>query len=1610
MSDYGDSRDDRDRDYRGGGGPGDIPRGPRGFDRGRPGPPPVRGRGAYRGRGFTRDYRDFPPRDRSPPPPLSRGVEDDYRRPPRDAPLSAGSTTSEPAGGYGRSNYNPRWNDYPAGRGRPIDDRERDRTRPRSRSRERRWERDPTRLREEREERARIEREEREKEAERWKQQKRQTDGKPNGTWPGPTTPYTTTSPRLENRQREFPERRLSSSAAPARERGDYFSSYTERISGRTASPPAQSPPVPAFGSAFGSVGSVGQRSTSWKSPVLPPAQQAPQSQAQTPVPVPSVMTTTPTMTTAPLITSQAASQSPVVQPQVSPAQTNASLSSPPRNAPTGPKGLGINPPLGPKLERVKAPEKSPISSEPPVERLAVSSQSPTLTNATIPTGPRAEREGRGRGVKLASTTPRPLSRKRDHTGAEIDPIAKATESASGLLNGIDVAIKQEDVEMHDAVETEPIEPVKVLPRPRHEQSRPQSKSILNQIPLDTPDDTMDEEDDMDVGDFEANDKRLTEEIASLQLKLDNRRSELSSRVFYVARLEETLSTFVEDEVMTGSVETAPLPEVTSVLRDVTNRAATPLTESLPYLSIGSINIFQENPDFQENGCLDTMKQRIAEDIRKRRQNVTVKQQKLLEEYEGNYKPWVRQVAYLEDQAKKPADAEPNATDANGALLTPSLEGRRAARGNYIVSELGLEQFMKETAAQEEQQRVEREAKERADIRPDMSKEAEIPDMIVDEVEILTTKFNDTNLLLTDRDSIRSRFCFIPPKDTFTEDEQTVFIKNFLTFPKKWGKIAQDLESRTYKDCIHHYYLTKHQARYKQQLNTRGRRRTGRRPKQDGRPKANALMADLGITPELYRGDEFEQPPVSDTGRPRRAAAPVFGEPPPNANASGGEDPGRRGNAGTPKDDTDNPMERGAKRQRAKTQRKPRTQAAQTANSEANSAAPSPQKVERPKNKDIIIENSPPPQDVSETPPRRIITQTPVLPPEYPSPVKTVSIASAQQTPAKPISHTHVQPPPPAPPTKPMVSIKEEKSNSYWTGFEHNDFRKLVEYFGSDIEKIAFYMTKKTLKMVQNQFKKLVEKSGSELSEIAGKADERIRRDGGYQGLTFPILQDGAARKKAERMPHPAAIGSASANGTPASKPVVKRAEEGENGHSREGDKGQVQGPGAGSNPGPSTGPRYANIAPTQEQPPQGIYQPILAPQSSQSGPSVPSAASSKPIGLQAQGQQQGQGPQRGYFSRATPAIQPQPQSQPQATATYSTTSRPPQVTPIEAPHYVPSGRNPYTEPSSDSRSREGTRIQPAGDYRRDAFERPPAQASPPRQLGYDGGAHDQRYIQPQPQTASLSHQSQAQSRQYQPILHHEQQQQQQQQQQAQSQPPPRSSVPTPPVTRSPYEPSYGDRQASHSLPPSSAPAPKSAPPRRSNISSLLNSEPDEQPAKSRYTATPPPPPPVIPQYQPSQPPQQQQQQPPYPRPYGAYEPSSLSRPITAVPPPQQQPQPPRYTAGSPPPGHTYPYGAGPHHQQPQAQQPPGQQPQATPLYGERGAYVHPSSTAPSRNPYLYSSPQPQYHQQQQQQPQQQAAHHHRPLYSQEPASGYHIPPHQQHQQHGPYDPTSDKK
>lgn len=116
---------------------------------------------------------------------------------------------------------------------------------------------------------------------------------------------------------------------------------------------------------------------------------------------------------------------------------------------------------------------------------------------------------------------------------------------------------------------------------------------------------------------------------------------------------------------------------------------------------------------------------------------------------------------------------------------------------------------------------------------------AKIPMMITDPIKRYDLRFANVNNLIVDKDRWATRL--ITDKiDTFTKEESDLFIKGYLRFPKKFGKISDYMgKLRSPEECVLHYYRTKKTVDYKALIKKRNMDRIKSRMKSVKRNQDN---------------------------------------------------------------------------------------------------------------------------------------------------------------------------------------------------------------------------------------------------------------------------------------------------------------------------------------------------------------------------------------------------------------------------------------------------------------------------------------------------------------------------------------------------------------------------------------------------------------------------------------------------------------------------------------------------------------------------------------------------------------------------------------------------
>ncbi|KAK9323880.1 hypothetical protein V1517DRAFT_257366 [Lipomyces orientalis] len=364
------------------------------------------------------------------------------------------------------------------------------------------------------------------------------------------------------------------------------------------------------------------------------------------------------------------------------------------------------------------------------------------------------------------------------------------------------------------------------------------------------------------------------------------------------------------------SIFTSTLPEKILMLnRDMASHAheAVDMKYKLsnPVKAISDYDFYARN-----ESSYKVMRPIILKHLQARRKEEYEKGRQLQIEYKELYDRWLVACRALDEEIAvssskaKGKDAATSSTDGN--FDDDDDEAgvfRRPSRGHHNADTVRSEaEFMEVLASLEWEDS--RDPKNRAKLTS-----ARIPNMIIDEVE-RSTVYADSNNIVKNP-NIPLKRLFTDGVDVFTEEEHRRFCEGYKLRPKQFGFIANHMGNiRTFEECVLHYYRTKKTVDYKTMATASRRRgaggRKGRRrarggakakPRQallDG-PTVDGEDAEKDQAAETTDDQPTPQPPaqarqhwhrermpdeeiaalleLGSTGRPRRAAAPVFGGP-----------------------------------------------------------------------------------------------------------------------------------------------------------------------------------------------------------------------------------------------------------------------------------------------------------------------------------------------------------------------------------------------------------------------------------------------------------------------------------------------------------------------------------------------------------------------------------------------------------------------------------------------------------------------------------------------------------------------------------------------------------
>lgn len=490
---------------------------------------------------------------------------------------------------------------------------------------------------------------------------------------------------------------------------------------------------------------------------------------------------------------------------------------------------------------------------------------------------------------------------------------------------------------------------------------------------------------------------------------------------------------------------------------------------SLPYLNRGPPTPLSD-PD-QESTALRTnimaaIKDKLFNSIRVEQEF----QDTALQVFRMQYHHWGLESAHREKDAAIREEKEK--TEEQEAAVSPSETSTQGpAHRQRHVTDYDLENILAESRRMEEERIEKQRREEEASKNPFSNGQAPIPDMLPDD-ELERRKFVNTNRLREPSKGILT-FGFEPPEDNFSPEEHKALVTAYLQTPKDWGEIAKALPDRNFRECINHYYATKWNGEYKPPT---GRRKAKRRA---GIPKGRKTAIPFASTDQVD-GEDGAVATTTERGRPRRAAAPTFGDrEAQDDHATPAPTPGRQRGASTRGETVEPSTEKPAKRQRvAKEKGTKRGRAAQQL---APAPSASPHKTDKDLySGDAALDPNRVPRTEEEA---ALLARLPSVQPEIGG---QFGEAAFQVPQSAPVAER---------PKGRGAGSRAGGMSSYWSVNESTDFRNYLGYFGTDFHAIAKQMGTKTAAMVKNEyFRKTDSGNHPELVEIAQAADDRRNR------------------------------------------------------------------------------------------------------------------------------------------------------------------------------------------------------------------------------------------------------------------------------------------------------------------------------------------------------------------------------------------------------------------------------------------------------------------------------------------------------------------------------------
>ena len=517
---------------------------------------------------------------------------------------------------------------------------------------------------------------------------------------------------------------------------------------------------------------------------------------------------------------------------------------------------------------------------------------------------------------------------------------------------------------------------------------------------------------------------------------------------------------------------------------EVGSSPGTPPLESLPFLHDGSPTPFSDFEELKtprdEEGDIGSL---ILTKLQREQDAEAIEIDDARQIFSRIFKPWRRDMDAIDATIREEQERDNSTPPENSFDNTPVPQTVRSRR---IVSDYGFEaiiQESKETAAREEQARRLREERDAQIFVPadtfNPEREAIVPNML-GPAEIQDARFLDFNNQV-DQHSVLEALRYIPPKDDFTKKEHTDFLYHYVTMPKRFGEISEKLaDHRSYKDCVRHYYASKRGTNYRNQEHRFYKTHRGKKFKEatdraaaGGRPRGGLLASFDGAIDQ-----EAQNAALTESGRPRRAAAPTFGEAPepetaPAITITPSRRPtiGKDGIGGSPSAEKST-ARRGKPATGQKPGRKPKGQPLLAA-APPISPAPSPLKIVNDVVRPITADSVSEVPRVDEREAAQLLATLPTSMQSYAQPSYTEHWVTGQ------VPYTSASAPPQAqesgfprrpdqgqqPPPQPKPQQPPE-TTSYWSVPEKQDFINYVSHFGTNWQLIAQTMKTKTTQMV----------------------------------------------------------------------------------------------------------------------------------------------------------------------------------------------------------------------------------------------------------------------------------------------------------------------------------------------------------------------------------------------------------------------------------------------------------------------------------------------------------------------------------------------------------------